>query len=865
LNELAKVPSSGKWQERLGRSTPTVVAAFRAFRRRLKAVRTLLAAVDSAGAAGVEETHQLRVATRRTAAALETFKEFFPAKATRKLRELLKEIRRTAAEARRADVQRLALEENSPWSNRLGPHRTTVLAHLDETRRNAEETLLKIARASRRKKLDGVAKKILRAVRNPKPLDADDPRREDYTLGALVDRTLPALIETTTKWQPIDLESLEAVHRLRLTVKQLRYRLELLAGALPVQAWADVRPSIEALQERLGNLNDAHERWLLLSTLSEESGIPVELVHESLADRDREHQQFLAWWSGEEGEGLTQQLQALSRRMTPEAPPSKPERSTRRHRVAALDLGTNSVRLVVAEPDPNSGFRVLADVKETTRLGGGMFETGNLHPEAMERTISAIGRLRRIAENHQVETIRAIGTAAIREAKNQREFLKLAERDAGVEIKVVDSDTEARLAFGSVAASIDLGRRRVAVVDIGGGSTEVIFSAGGLIDAVVPLKLGAVRLTEQVASIGDLDEQYLAMKNAADELILKALPSRPFAVDAIIGCGGTFNNLARLAVKNGAAAVGGGRFQFAVSGCELPHAEVVRILDWLRRLTVAERRTVAGLSAERAEIIVAGICIIERLMERLGVERIQVHGGGVRDGLLIETIDELGIAPVPPVRRPQDAVAAAQSLLESLPVDRKHAEHVARLSLHFFDQLSQQTPDASGSWASADARLLLEIGALLHDCGSAIAYPRHHRHGYDLIHQSELPTLTRREREIVALLALYHRRRGPRDDDAALKPLSVGDQRLVAHLVGILRIADGLDRLHTQEIADLHVERKPGEVVVEVMAPSEPAKALFYAAKKCDVFKRAFRADVEIVWRSPEPAPTELVGAGAEA
>jgi len=859
--------SVGKWQERFGRPAPSVVAAHRALRRRLRAVRTLLAAIDAAGASGVDETHQLRVATRRTSAALKTFRQFLPAKRSALLKERLREIRRSAADVRRADVQKHALEADTPFRARVEYCREAILAYLAETRKSAETRLLELAASGRRRKLDAVARKLLRGLADPKPLQPNDPRSDLYTLGDLVDRMLPGVVHSLTQIQSTDLRSLEAVHQVRLAVKRLRYTLELFAGALPVQAWTDLRKSVEDLQEQLGALNDAHERWLLLSHLSDSGVASADVAHECLAERDRDFERFLSWWSGAEGGELIERLQALLPAPAPEPSPktetpTRPERPHRR--VAALDVGTNSVRLVVAETDPGRGFRVIADVKETTRLGGGMFQDGMLSGQAMQRTVAALGRLRTIAEGHQVEVLRAIGTAAVREARNGDEFLELAEREAGVEIKVVDSDHEARLAFASVASSINLGRRRVAVVDIGGGSTEVVFSAGGLIDSVAPIQIGAVRLTERFAHLTDLEEQFVLMRNFADELILEALPGRPYPVDAIIGCGGTFNNLARLAARNGAPAVGGGRFQSALSGSELPRAEVTRILDWLRRLPIAERRSIAGLSADRSEIIVAGVCIVERLMDRLGVERLQVHGGGVRDGLLIETIDELGLeAAAPPARRPQDLVAAAQSLLEALPVDRPHAEQVARLSLHLFDQLAAQTPDASGSWASAEARLLLEIGALLHDCGAAICYRRHHRHGFDIVHHADLTSLSRREREIVALLARYHRRRGPRTGDAVLKPLSVGDQRLVAHLVGILRIADGLDHRHIQEVSGLRIDKKPNRILIEALAGDKPTRALTAARKKSDFFEQAFRAKVDVVWKAPVPVRTEIAVAGA--
>jgi exopolyphosphatase/guanosine-5'-triphosphate,3'-diphosphate pyrophosphatase len=581
-----------------------------------------------------------------------------------------------------------------------------------------------------------------------------------------------------------------------------------------------------------------------------------------IAERDLRRGQFLEWWPGADAEALRTGLDELAARSA--APPPaliRPEAPVRHRRIAALDVGTNSVRLVVAETDPRRGFRVIEDVKESTRLGAGMFADSRLTPAAMDRTLAAVARLRLEAETHRVESLRAIGTAALREALNRDEFLARAESEAGVKIEVVDGEREALLAFASIAGAMDLSRRRAAALDIGGGSAQVVVSAGGLVDGVYPLKLGAVRLTELFAHLADdPEEQYLAMRSAAMETVHDAIPPPAAKLDALIGVGGTCNNLARLAVRNGAATAGGGRFLFAVSGSELPYSEVLRLLDWLRRLTPDERRSVAGLSPQRAEIIVAGAVIVERVMDRLGVERLQVHDGGVRDGLLAEMIDELGVLPPPAPRRPSDAMAAAREYAERCSPDRPHGEHVARLSLHIFDQLAADTVDATGVWAAPEARVLLEIGALLHDCGATIDYKSHHRHGFDMLMRADLPTLTRREREITALLARYHRKRGPETDDPEFRHLSAGDQRLAAHLVGILRIADGLDRTHDQRVSAIQVRRPGGRVSIGAVADREPTAGLRSARRKSDVFARAFHADVEVTW-APASA---LVGAGQE-
>jgi exopolyphosphatase/guanosine-5'-triphosphate,3'-diphosphate pyrophosphatase len=736
-----------------------------------------------------------------------------------------------------------------------------LLAEIAAERDRAQAALCAAARPKSRRNFGQLAKRLIAALRKPEPLtDGRDLRSESYTLAPLARRVLPPLVERLTKPDRAALADVEQVHRLRIDAKKLRYSLELLAGTLAPRRWSEIHPSLEEFQERLGDLNDAHE----LSTRAAASSAPgaAELADEYRKQRDRLHAEFLDRWFSGPGDELRAGLVELANGMDAAmaAAQVSPTAPIRRHRVAALDVGTNSVRLVIAETDPARTFRVIEDVKESTRLGAGMFEDGRLSPEAVDRTIAAIGRLRAIAENHRVDALRAIGTAAVREAKNGAEFVARAQTEADVTIEVVDAEKEARLAFASVAGAMDLSRRRVAVADIGGGSTEVIFSAGGLIDAVYSLRIGAVRLTERFAHLqADPEAQFAAMRDYAAEIVHAGIPNRPYPVEAIVGTGGTFSNLARLAVRNGAATTAGGRFLFAVSGCELPRGEVVRLLDWLRRMTLEERKSLAGLSAQRADIIVAGVAIVERLMDRLGVERLQVHDGGVRDGLLAETIDDLGIAAAPEPRKPTDALASARAYLKRLDLDQTqvaHAEHVAHLSLHLFDKLADLTRDASGAWAGPEARLLLEIAALLHDCGQAVAYANHHRHGRDMIRAADLPTLTRREREIVALAARYHRRGGPRDSHTAFARLSPFDQRLLLHLVGVLRIADGLDRTHRQEVDGVDVEISGDRATVHAHAAAPPNECLRAARKKADVFRRAFHADVAIEWdvaKAPKP------------
>jgi exopolyphosphatase/guanosine-5'-triphosphate,3'-diphosphate pyrophosphatase len=294
------------------------------------------------------------------------------------------------------------------------------------------------------------------------------------------------------------------------------------------------------------------------------------------------------------------------------------------------------VRLVVAETDPTKGFHIIEDIKETTRLGAGVYTTGRLQAGAIEKTLTALEHMRTVAAAKNVEQIRAVGTSAVREAANRAEFLESALRRTGIDIEVLDADSEARLAFSSVVNGFDLDDRCVAVADIGGGSTELVLSTSGVIDDVYPLPLGAVRLTDLYGVGGAKGEyRYDEMAQAVTRVISERLYNtrhRPFQ---IIGTGGTFTSLARLANYREPAGGGVLRFSFAVGGYEFRRAQVTRLLDWLRSTPLDERKRLPGLSSARAEIIVAGVCIVEKLMQYFGVDRLRVHDGGIRDGLLL--------------------------------------------------------------------------------------------------------------------------------------------------------------------------------------------------------------------------------------
>jgi len=530
------------------------------------------------------------------------------------------------------------------------------------------------------------------------------------------------------------------------------------------------------------------------------------------------------------------------------APPTAtvPERSAL-PRLAAVDIGTNSVRLVVAEIQPDGTYRVLDEDREMTRLGRGLAGTGKLATETMEHSLLTLGRMKAIAEGFGVQDLRAIATSAVREASNGPEFCAQAWRRLRVRVEVVSPEEEARLVFKSVARHYRLDDRLTAIVDIGGGSAEVILAAGGVIEQLHSLPLGAVRLTERYVRSDPLkNRDWKELRRAIDQEIDHAIGAPPFAAEVMIGSGGTFTNLAAMA-----QAERDGRIT-PVRDYTLSRAELVRLLDRLRESPLAARREMAGLDPTRADIIVAGVAVVARLTRRLGTLRVLVNERGIRDGVLLSMIE------APATTR----LEAARRFARQCRSNERHCEHVAEVCGWLFDALR----DAFA--LPPPGRDILQAAALLHDVGYLINHEKHHKHAYHLIMHGDLHGFSAREIELIANVARYHRRAFPKRRHRNFARLDRGERRLVRRLSGILRVADGLDRTHAQVVTGVRCRTGEGRVRVRVTATRDPAIELDDAQRKADLFERAFRSELTLAWSRPghaaeRPAPAGRKGGAA--
>lgn len=458
------------------------------------------------------------------------------------------------------------------------------------------------------------------------------------------------------------------------------------------------------------------------------------------------------------------------------AAPTAPER------LGAIDVGSNSIRLLVADWDPRGGMTVVDEVRDQPRLAQGLAASGRLDEAAMGRALEALDRMHAVAKRRGVRRLAAVATSAVREAENGDEFVRRVQARLGIPLQVIDPETEARLSYRSVAHHFRLDRQRTIVADIGGGSLEVIGSVRGLMELTLSLPFGAVRLTElHVTGRKNTRKAIASLRRKVAKAFRRAAAWRAWRGAQVVGSGGTFTNLARIAVMRRDLPV------TTVHGVHVTTAEVEHLLDWLSTLTPERRRQVAGLNPERADIILAGLAVTAELLELIDTPELVVSAYGLREGLLLEMIGEAH-----PERR--DPMRLALEFAERCGCDMQHVEQVRRLALQLFDRL--HVPLGAG----ADERPILEAAAILHDIGQLVSYRKRHRHSHELITHAERLGLSARERQLVALVARYHRKEPPSRKHPEFAVLPGDDRAIVRRLAALLRVADGLDRGYTSVV-----------------------------------------------------------------
>jgi len=496
-------------------------------------------------------------------------------------------------------------------------------------------------------------------------------------------------------------------------------------------------------------------------------------------------------------------------------------------RLAAIDIGTNSIRCIVVEVDRVGKFRVLDDEKATVRLGEGIILDNAIVPAAWQRALDALDRMKKIAEGYGVIAIEAVATSAVRRASNGQEFVRAVADAVGLDISIISGEEEAELTTLSALNNFDMAGVGYAMLDIGGGSAEVITAVGHHVEEVYSFELGSIVLTENfiLADPPSKGDSFKLRRHIRKTLKAKGAGGMP-KIQCLIGSGGAVNSIAAMVMAMRREEYGSGH------GYEVSRAEIAHLLNMLLSKDLKGRKAIPGLNADRADIIIAGVMVVNELMEAFGVNQLKINERGLREGLILKSLRKHKLLPA--TKRPRTWRESVLEFARSCNFDEEHSLQVARLSLEVFDIVAFRFR------FNEKERRMLEAAALLHDIGYLIGYSGHHKHTYHLVRHADLFGFTPRERELIANIARYHRKALPKKTHENFTQLSSWDKILVKRLGGILRLADGLDRSRNNVVSALECSLSSEAFLVNVVGESDVSVELFGGRVKGGLFEAAF-------------------------
>ncbi|MFO7321242.1 MAG: Ppx/GppA phosphatase family protein [Chloroflexota bacterium] len=504
-------------------------------------------------------------------------------------------------------------------------------------------------------------------------------------------------------------------------------------------------------------------------------------------------------------------------------------------RLAIIDMGSNSFRLIVVEYVPQLSFKVTDEVREAVRLSEGMAANDVMSAAAMDRAARVMRIYAAFCAASGINDIVAVGTSAIREARNRAYFLKRIVSESNIPVRVLEGEEEAYYAYLAAVNSTTL--TDGFVLDLGGGSMEIIRVKNRRNANAISLPLGAVRVTERFLHSDPVTSKEVKKLQSHLRDVYQNIDwfqAEPGMM--LVGEGGTLRLIARLIQKQKHYPLD------HLHGYVMTLDEVDAVVDKLASLSVAERNKLAGMKHDRADISLAGAIVVAEAMRASGAKSMTICSQSMREGLFYERFLAGSGAPVfHNVRH-----AAVLNLAHLYRFQEQHAEHIARLTLSMFDQLPPETHDCGPV-----ERELLWAASMLHDIGVSVDYHDHHKHSAYLILNGGLPGYTHREIALIALMARYHRKGKPTVDEFAslLKP---GDDRRLLQLCALLRLAEQLDRSRDGVVRDLSLRVVGGHALMEINFRGDEQVALWALERHTDIFEQAFGLKLQVI-----PIPVE--------
>jgi exopolyphosphatase / guanosine-5'-triphosphate,3'-diphosphate pyrophosphatase len=514
-------------------------------------------------------------------------------------------------------------------------------------------------------------------------------------------------------------------------------------------------------------------------------------------------------------------------------------------RIAALDLGSNSFHLLVADVHPDGTFTPVAREKEMLRLGDDVAREGRIPPATADRAVASVRRLSRLAEALDAREIIAKATSAIRSASNGSELVDRIEAETGLDVDVISGLEEARLIFAAVRASVVLDPGPALCVDIGGGSVEVMIGDTAGLRWATSVPLGVGRLTAELSpsdppSKGDRRRLETRVTELLDPLVPDVAGRDP---QMMVGTSGTLNDLARMA-----AAGETGDVPPSANGLRVGRAAIGALHEELMRMRAADRRRMPGLEEpRRAELLPAGSTLLVTAMDLFGLDALTVSDWALREGIVLDAVrshdpDDWSDDPRA-LRR-----AAISGLARRCNSDEEHTGHVERLALRLFDELR------SLHGLEERDREMLSFAARLHDIGQHVARQGHHRHAAYLVENAQLRGFEPSEVAFLAALVRHHRRGDPKASEPRFAALNDADRLRLRKLAALLRVADGLDRGRGGTVEDIDTVVGADLVVLRLRVAGDAELELWGARRRRELFEKVFNRELELTIVRRDPA-----------
>ncbi len=495
--------------------------------------------------------------------------------------------------------------------------------------------------------------------------------------------------------------------------------------------------------------------------------------------------------------------------------------------VAAVDAGSNAIRLLIARADPAGTFEPLHVERAAVRLRHNVFTHYEFDEATIEQALEAFTQFKKRFTDFGVNAYRAVATSATREAVNRKTFLKRVAKETGIRLQVIDGVEEARLVRLAVAKALGTGSEPRLIVDLGGGSLEINLMKKGQVEQSFTLPIGTVRLMESFGISGAMTEEQV--ENIRGHVLGALKAQLPEGLDlggkVAVGCGGNAEALAQLAPGDPMGA-------HPVLDIYGLHEKLWQILS----LDVPERMKTYNVRQDRADVMGLAAIVFTTLWRFLNLGQMVVPGVGIREGVMAELlVEQYGLSST------QNGTFAAHTLRASARefaqryhYEAKHSEHVRKLALSLFDQLKPLHKE------NGEARLLLELGALLHDVGVFISQDKHHKHGEYLLLNSTIPGMSEKVRAMVAAMVRFHAKLNVNLKQQRYEDFSGAEKKLLQQLIAIMRLADGLDYDHRQSVKNVSVRITPKRVTIKLETKSKTRVNLWRAHEKALFFEEIF-------------------------